>query len=91
MCLPGIIASHTFQFIFSGLTIHFLCQKRLNYLLYYRAAGHFLIIDFISRDWNMDNLFPRAEWTLGVGPGLADCWPLIGQEHEYLPSHWLAE
>ena len=39
----------------------------------------------------MDNLFPRAEWTLGVGLGLAECWPLVGQEHLDLPSDWLAE
>ena len=37
----------------------------------------------------MDNLFPRVEWTLGVGPGLVDCWPLIGQQHVDLASHWL--
>ena len=37
----------------------------------------------------MDNLFPRVEWTLGVGPGLVDCWPLIGQQHVGLASHWL--
>ena len=53
------------------------------------AAGHFLIMDFISRDWNTDNLFPRAEWTLGVGLGPGDCRPLIGQQIVDLASHWL--
>ena len=94
MCLQEIIASHTFQFIFSELTIHFLCQKRLNYLLYtalLRAAGHFLIMDFISRDWNRDNLFPRAEWTLGVGLGPGDCRPLIGKQTVDQASHWLTQ
>ena len=39
----------------------------------------------------MDNLFPRAEWTQGVGLGPGDCWPLIGQQTVDLSSHWLTQ
>ena len=56
----------------------FFVSEKIELFVVDVAAGHFLIMDFISRDWNMDNLFPRAEWTLGVGLGPGDCRPLIG-------------
>ena len=80
------LSSQSWQFIFCVRKDWIICCTELL-----QAAGHFLIMDFISRDWNMDNLFPRVEWTLGVGPGLADCWPLIGQQHIDLTSDWLLE
>ena len=46
-------------------------------------------MDFISRDWNMDNLYPRVEWSPGVGPGVGECGPLIGRLNAALSSHWL--
>ena len=66
-------------------------SEKIELFVVLSPDGHFLIMDFISRDWNMDNLYPRVEWSPGVGPGVGECSPLIGRLNAALSSHWLLE